>query len=75
MSKFAFYILCFFSSSLYAQQATLKLKFIAAKENTVTLQLPLDGTTFYPSRISKAFCKDSSLTVAIFGPIKIYSKI
>lgn len=46
-----------------AQQATVHLKFKAAKDRNVTVQLPVDGTTFYPSRTEKQFDKDSTLTL------------
>lgn len=48
-------------TALHAQQAIVKIKFKAAKEQKVMVQLPVDGTTFYPSRSEKQFDKDSSL--------------
>lgn len=45
----------------FAQEANLKIKFIAAKEKKVTVQLPVNGTTFYPSRKEMWFDKDSIL--------------
>lgn len=47
----------------YAQQATVKIKFIAATEKKVIVQLPVDGTTFYPARVTKEFDKDSNLVI------------
>ncbi|MES2650642.1 MAG: redoxin family protein [Bacteroidota bacterium] len=50
-------------SVAYAQQATVKVKFIAATQNKVMVQLPVDGTTFYPARVAKEFDKDSNLVI------------
>ena len=51
-------IVCSFA---YAQQATVKIKFVAAVDQKVTVQLPVDGTTFYPAREERKFDKDSIL--------------
>jgi len=56
-------LISFAITPAFAQQATVYLKFKAAKDQKVTVQLPLDGTTFYPNRSEKQFDKDSILTL------------
>lgn len=49
---------------VFAQEATLKIKFIAAKEKKVIVQLPVNNTTFYPARKEMWFDKDSTLNLS-----------
>lgn len=48
---------------VHAQEATVKIKFKSAKDQKVTVQLPVDGTIFYPNRFEKAFDRDSLLVL------------
>ncbi|RYG00301.1 MAG: hypothetical protein EOO07_35640, partial [Chitinophagaceae bacterium] len=59
------YILALTTSPIFAQQTTIKIKFTGATENKVFVQLPLDGTTFYPNREEKIFDADSALVLSL----------
>ncbi|HTM99733.1 MAG TPA: TlpA disulfide reductase family protein [Pedobacter sp.] len=64
MRKYLFTVLIIaITSCTYAQQATVKFKFIGANDQNVKVQLPVDGTTFYPARANKQFGADSTLTL------------
>jgi thiol-disulfide isomerase/thioredoxin len=56
-----------------AQQANLKLKFKGAKDNTVTVLLPVDGAIFPANKSEKQFAKDS--TVVFSFPVEKIAKI
>lgn len=47
----------------FAQQANVKIKFIGTAEKNVIVQLPVDGTTFYPSREKRQMSADHSLSL------------
>lgn len=57
-------ILAFLFASTHAQQATVKINFKAAKDKAVTVQLPVDGTTFYRNRSTKDFAVDSTFVLS-----------
>ena len=59
------YFLVLATSSLFAQKTNVKIKFTGATENKVFVQLPLDGTTFYPNRQEKIFDADSNLLISL----------
>lgn len=50
------------SISIFAQQATVKLKILNAKERTVKVLLPVDGKIFWAARTEKQLDKNNSLT-------------
>ena len=56
-------LLTIINSTAFAQEANLKIKFVGAKEKKVMVQLPVNGTTFYPARKEMWFDKDSVLTL------------
>lgn len=58
---FTTFLLAVITSFAIAQNATLKIKFVGATDQKVTIQLPLDGTRFYPNREEKSFDQDSTL--------------
>lgn len=62
---FLAFFLALATGSLSAQQTSIKIKFIGATENKVFVQLPLDGTTFYPNRQEKIFDADSTLVISL----------
>jgi thiol-disulfide isomerase/thioredoxin len=51
------------SSGLFAQMATVKLKFINAVDKNVEILLPVNKGIFYPNKIKKIMDKDNTLTL------------
>lgn len=49
--------------SVFAQQAIVNIQFIGAKEQKVIVQLPVDGTLFYPARTEKQMSADQKLNL------------
>ncbi|WP_379085201.1 TlpA family protein disulfide reductase [Pedobacter sp. UC225_65] len=45
----------------FAQQANVKIKFIGLTDQKVFVQLPVDGTTFYPARAERQLPPDHTL--------------
>jgi len=58
---FTTFLLAVITSFAIAQNATLKIKFVGATAPKVTIQLPLEGTLFYPNRQDQFFDQDSTL--------------
>ncbi len=55
--------LCLVTLTTFAQQAIVNIQFIGAKEQKAFVQLPVDGTVFYPSRAEKQLSADHQLNL------------